>query len=123
MSHVIYCHFKYQIIGHELNNWNGVQAPRLRSTDYNTFLDKGINDQTDFEMATGLEVIYNLQSIVENLDKTIFEEAATDNTFTVLTKIRHKFGIYGEILPQLLLSYQHQGKKILHEYQIFQTQF
>ncbi len=102
--------------GYELNGWNGVQIPMLRSTAYQTFLNSGTIDNADFDMAKSFAGIYSVQSVIERLENSFYDIAATDNAFTSLSKVRHLFGIYAQILPDVLTGYQIQGKKWLADY-------
>ena len=104
------------LYGYELKSWHGMQTPMLRSTAYQTFLNSGINDKAEFELAKALADIYNMQTVIERLDNSFFEIATTDSGFTALPKVRHLTGIYSELLPGLMMFYQQGGKKWLQEY-------
>jgi len=102
--------------GFELKNWMGVQIPMLQSTAYQTFLNSGATDAADFDMAKSFADIYNVQAVIEQLEKSFYDIAATDMDFTSLYKVKHTFGLYAEILPDLIFVYQTGGKKWLTEY-------
>jgi hypothetical protein len=57
-----------------------------------------------------------LQVIAEDIDRNLLTELALDSDFTSLPKLRNLFGIYMEILPQVILVYQENGKSILEEH-------
>ncbi len=105
-----------EMYGNSLNSWQGVKMPMLRSTAYQTFIISGVSGNAKFELAKSLADIYNLQSIIERLDNTFVEEATTDRGITALPKMRHLSGLYVEILPDIINSYQHEGKQWLSEY-------
>lgn len=104
------------LYGYHLKSWHGLQTPMLRSTAYQTFLNSGINDNAEFELAKSLADIYNMQTTIERLDNSFFEIATTDRGFTALPKVRHLTGIYSELIPALMMYYQQEGKKWLQEY-------
>ncbi len=104
------------LYGDDLEIWKGMQTPLLRSTAYQAFLNTGVSDKADFELAKLLADIYNFQSIIERLDNSFFEIATTDRAFTALPKVRHLAGLYYDLLPSLVLFYQQGGKTVLKEY-------
>lgn len=104
------------LYGSDLKSWEGMRTPMLRSTAYQTFLNAGINDNVNFEMAKTLADIYNLQTIIEELDNSFFEIAASDMGFAALPKVRHLTGLYIELVPDLMILYQQEGEKWLTEY-------
>jgi hypothetical protein len=97
--------------GYELKGWKGVQIPMLRSTAYQTFLNSGAIDNADFDMSKSFAGIYNIQSVIERLENSFYDIAATDRGFTSLPNVRHLFGLYAEILPDVIYAYQMQGKR------------
>lgn len=105
-----------KLYGYNLNSWQGMQTPMLRSTAYQTFLNSGINNKAKFELAKTLADIYTVQTIIERLDNSFFDIATSDKGFTALSTVRHLAGLYSELLPSLMMFYQQGGKKWLLEY-------
>ncbi len=101
--------------GEDLAIWNGIQLPALRSTAYQTFLNSNINDNAEFELVKALADIYNIQSVIERLDNSIFEIVISDKQITNLTKIRHIIELYIGTLPDIVMQYQY-GKNWLDKY-------
>lgn len=102
--------------GSDLENWNGIQIPMLRSTAYQTFLNSNIIDNADFELAKSLADIYNSQSIIERLDNSFFEIIAADKELTELPKVRHLAEVYVGILPDVIMHYQDGKEKWLVDF-------
>ncbi len=102
--------------GYQLDNWTGAMPPMLRSSSYQMTLTTGIFKDMDFETANTLAFIYNLQSLLEKLDDSAINRFSTDSGFTSLPTIRHMFGLYVEIIPSVIGTYQKFGIPLLEEY-------
>lgn len=102
--------------GYELMGFRGAMPPMLRSSSYQMLLSSGILQHFDFETADQLALIYQVQSMVERLDDASIRSFADDNALTRLSNIRHKFGIYNELIPAVLGFYEYLGVEILGEY-------
>ena len=105
-----------EMYGYEVDNWRGAMPPMLRSSSYQMTLTTGIFKDMDFETANTLAFIYNLQSILEKLDDSSINRFSTDSGFTALPTIRHLFGLYVEIIPSVIGTYQKYGIPLLEEY-------
>ena len=102
--------------GSVLANWRGIQLPSLRSTAYQTFLNSSINNKGELQLLKSLADIYNIQSIIERLDNSVFDIAIADKKLFNLSKIRHLVEIYTGILPDVMIQYQHGRKNWFYEY-------
>jgi len=105
-----------KLYGHNLKKWYGMQMPMLRSTAYQTFLNSGVTDKAELELAKSLADIYNTQSIIERLDNSFFNIATTDRGLAALPKVRHLAEIYVGILPDVIMFYQDGKENWLYEY-------
>lgn len=105
-----------KLYGNNLKNWHGIQLPMLRSTAYQTFLNSGVTDNANLELAKSLADIYNMQSIIERFDNSFFNIASSDMELSALPKVRHLAEIYVGILPDLMKFYQLGKENWLYEY-------
>lgn len=105
-----------KLYGYNIKGWQGVQPTMLRSSAYQTLLNSGVMKDIPFEVLKSLDFIYHVQSVVEQINKSLIEEAVTDRGFTSLSKVHHIFILYTDILPDVMSSYQQQGRKHLESY-------
>lgn len=105
-----------EMYGYELQGWQGAQPPMLRSSSYQMALMTGIVKDFSYEVTDGIAQIYNVQSVVEKLDDSMIVLFTTDSGFTKLNTIGHLFGVYTEVLPSVMLSYQQGGLEFLRDY-------
>ncbi|MCC5914852.1 MAG: hypothetical protein JJU46_10790 [Balneolaceae bacterium] len=102
--------------GYQLEGWRGAMPPMLRSSSYQMILSTGILKDIPFEAANQLAFIYNLQSLLERFDDSIIASFTQDSGFTSLQNIYHLFGLYTELIPSVIGSYQLIGTPLLHDY-------
>ncbi len=102
--------------GYQIPGWQGVQMPMLRSSAYQTILSSGIGKDIPFEVLRAISFIYHVQSVIERGDNSIIEKAVSDVDFTRLTKVRHFFTLFTDILPDVITIYQISGKKHLEKF-------
>jgi len=105
-----------ELYGNHLKNWHGIQLPMLRSTAYQTFLNSGVTDKANLELAKSLADVYNTQSIIERLDNSFFNIVSTDRGLSALPKVKHFAEIYVGILPDVMKFYQQGKENWLYEY-------
>ena len=102
--------------GYQLKGWKGIQLPGLRSSAFQTLLNSGVVEDIPFEIIKSTSNIYNSQSAIQRLDDTMLEKILNDKGFTTLSDIRHVFGLYAEILPDIITAYTVFGKKHLESF-------
>lgn len=102
--------------GYQLKDWKGVQIPMLRSSAFQTLLNSGVIEDIPFDIIKSISNIYNSQSAIQRLDDSILEKILNDKGFTTLSDIRHAFGLYAEILPDIITAYTVFGKKHLESF-------
>lgn len=106
-----------ELDGSDLQNWQGLQTPLLRSTAYQTYLNSNIIDNVDFELAKSLTNIYYTQSVIEGFDKSIIQSAITDTEGLMsLPKLRYFTQVYLGALPDVMKEYQRAKENWLNEY-------
>lgn len=105
-----------KLYGYNIKGWQGIQPTMLRSSAYQTLLNSGVIKDIPFEILKSLDFIYHVQSVIEQINKSLIDEAVTDRGFTSLNKVHHIFILYTDILPDVMAGYQHHGKKYLESY-------
>ena len=101
--------------GFQIDGWQGVQLPMLRSTAYKTITNSGLISKLNFETQKSLADIYSVQSLIENADNSVIELSINDLEFTSLRKVRHLSGLYTDILPDVMGFYQKYGYQLLKD--------
>jgi hypothetical protein len=101
------------LYGIHLKGWQGIQLPMLRSTAYKTLTNSGLISNLNFETQKTLAEIYTVQKIIEDFDNTMIASAVNDLEFARLVKVRHLSGLFTDILPNVIGSYQMYGRSIL----------
>lgn len=102
--------------GYELENWKGMALPMLRSSTYDMTVSTGVIKDIDFETADSLALIYNVQSVIEQLDRALLARSVTDPDITKLDSVQYMFTLYNELFPSLIGVYQQLGKPILQKH-------
>lgn len=105
-----------QMYGYQLSGWRGAMPPMLRSSSYQMMLTTGIFKDVPFETANRLAFIYNLQSLLERLDDSMIAGFTRDSGFTSLQNIYHLFGLYNELIPSVIGTFQLLGTPLLMDY-------
>lgn len=105
-----------RIYGYELADWKGMGLPMLRSSTYEMMVSTGVIKDVAFETADALALVYNLQSVLKQLDSASLSRMAADPDIIELSSVKHTFTLYSELLPSLLGVYQLLGKPILEEH-------
>jgi hypothetical protein len=98
---------------YNIDGWQGVQMPLLRSTAYQTFLNSGMIEHAPLELVKALADIYITQSVIERLDNSFFDLAISEINLTTLDRINHLSNLYVEILPDVIGIYQKYGREWL----------
>ncbi|MCC5934931.1 MAG: hypothetical protein JJU35_11835 [Balneolales bacterium] len=96
--------YAYQIEG-----FRGAMPPLLRSSTFHMLLNTGILTAFDVQTADDIALLYNMQSIIETLDKAILSNVSDDSGFTRIPTIRHMFGLFKELIPIVLAGYEVYG--------------
>jgi hypothetical protein len=104
------------LYGNQLAGWRGAMPPLLRSSSFETLVGTGRLGDLPFEQADDLARVYNFQSVIERLDEAWLARMANDPEFIRVASIRHNFGLYSEMLPSLLATYEAWAGPILSEY-------
>ena len=95
-----------ELHGFQIDGWQGVQLPMLRSTAYKTITNSGLISKLNFETQKSLADIYSVQNLIEDADNSVIELSINDLEFTRLRKVRHLSGLYTDILPDVIGFYQ-----------------
>lgn len=104
-----------ELHGFQLEGWQGVQLPMLRSTAYRTITNSGLVSKLNFETQKSLADIYSVQKLIEDADNSIIQLTINDLEFTKLRKVRHLSSLYIDILPDVVGFYQKFGYPLLKE--------
>ena len=102
--------------GYQIGGWQGIQLPMLRSTAYKTIVSSGLISRLPFAVQKSLADIYTIQALVEDADKSTIALALNDLESARLAKIRHLFGIYTDVLPDVMVFYQYYGSDVLEQH-------
>lgn len=105
----------HELHGFQLEDWQGVQLPMLRSTAYKTITNSGLVSKLNFETQKSLADIYSVQKLIEDADNSIIEFTINDLEFTKLRKVRHLSSLYLDILPDVIGFYQTFGHPLLKD--------
>ncbi|MBU1014355.1 MAG: hypothetical protein KKG99_15250 [Bacteroidetes bacterium] len=104
-----------ELHGFQIEGWQGIQLPMLRSTAYKTITNSGLVSKLNFETQKSLADIYSVQKLIEDADNSIIELTINDLEFTRLRKVRHLSSLYVNILPDVIGFYQKFGYTLLKE--------
>ncbi len=95
--------------GYHIEGFRGAMPPLLRSSTFHMLLNSGILAHFDVETADDIAFIYNMQRIIETLDQAILSSVSDDTGFTRITTVRHTFGLFTELIPIVLATYEVHG--------------
>lgn len=104
-----------ELHGYQLEGWQGVQLPMLRSTAYRTITNSGLVSKLNFETQKSLADIYSVQKLIEDIDNSIIQLTINDLEFTKLRKVRHLSSLYIDLLPDVVGFYQKYGYPLLKD--------
>ena len=104
-----------ELHGFQLEGWQGVQLPMLRSTAYRTITNSGLVSKLNFETQKSFADIYSVQKLIEDADNSIIDLTINDLEFTKLRKVRHLSSLYIDILPDVVGFYQKYGHPLLKD--------
>lgn len=105
-----------KMYGHQLNNWQGVRAPIIRSSAYQVAITTGAVSDMSFETVNNLSQLFTYQAYLEKLNDAIIVRFTTDHGFTALQTLHHLYTLYTEMIPGLLAGYHITGVEVLGEY-------
>jgi hypothetical protein len=102
--------------GYQLNGWQGVQTPMIRSSAYQVAITTGAVSDMSFETVNNLSQLFTYQSYLEKLDDAVIVRFTTDHGFTALQTLHHLYSLYTEMIPGLLAGYHTTGIETLERY-------